>query len=495
MKFTDRFLNAALTGASGIAKKRAAPADPEKTLREGVFDRWTGPVGDRWSAGFARRVIMPDDVDTAAYYIAGYRENNPARGVLDPQNVCALWLDDLTGRGGTLLLAFDAVGILQRDVLGIRAALGNFRVYTGCREITVCCTHNHAGIDTMGLWGPLPRTGKNKKFMALLTAKAKEAAFAAYRDRREGRLFHGSVEVPDMQEDIRTPEVYSRTLTRLRFQPEDGTREVWLLNFAAHSESLQGCNSLISADHPCYLRERIRSETGAETVYTVGAVGGMISMKLEDEPLLRREHRLPESTRAIGYKLAGYAMSVKDDAPLPARLDYIRQPFFIPAENRLLTLAGLAGIIGVDRWVLPSGEAAIRTELTYMELGNLPLLFLPGELFPELAYGGALPAEASATGEGPESNPPALTETAGDNRLVIVGLANDEIGYILPPNDFYLHPQKPYLEKGVDRFGRRHYEETNSVGPAAAAAISEALRRAMEKVRESAKLPVVSGQK
>ena len=86
-----------------------------------------------------------------------------------------------------------------------------------------------------------------------------------------------------MQEDIRTPIVYSKALTRFRFVPEDGSNEIWMLNFASHSESLQGCNHLVSADFPCYLREKIKKTVGADTLYTVGAIGGMISMDIPDE--------------------------------------------------------------------------------------------------------------------------------------------------------------------------------------------------------------------
>lgn len=480
MSAPNGVLSEVLQAAASLAARRAKkrPVSPEP----GAFHRLEAPQSDHFSAGFGKAAVVPEDIDTAVYYIAGYRENNPARGVLDPQYVTAMWLDDMSGRGGVLFLAVDAVGLLNKDVNALRERLAAFRLQTGCRNITVACTHDHAGIDTVGLWGPLPRTGRNKKFMELLFAGTEKAAFAAYRDRRPGRLFFGQTEAPDLQEDIRTPVVYSRTLSRLRFQPLDGSREIWLLNFAAHCESLQGCNSLVSADYPCSLRQHIRDRAGAETVFTVGAVGGMISMKIENEDLLRRERLLPENTRAIGRRLAEYALGIREETPLAPRLDLIRREFLMPVENVLLTLAGVAGIIKADRYALPDGRAAVKTELTYMELGGLPLLFLPGEVFPELVYGGALPAESSATGLGPEINPPTLLQTAGDGRLLVFGLANDELGYILPPNDFYLHPQKPYLEKGIDRFGRRHYEETNSCGPGAAHALWRAFAGVMEAV-------------
>ena len=473
--------SSAMGGINAIGKR-----DYAEPLEDGAFDYTSKAASDRFTAGFGRAVMLPDDVDKKNYYIAGYRDNNPAKGVIDPQYAHALWLDDNSGKGGHLFISLDVVGLLNKDVNTLKRALNDFTRTTGCRSITVMCTHNHAGIDTMGIWGRLPHSGKNRKFMTILYNAAITAAVTAYRDRRKGRLYLGTVEVPDMQEDIRLPEVYSKTLTRLRFTPDDGTREIWFVNFASHSESLQGCNSLISADFPCYLRERIRDKTGAETIYGVGAIGGMISMRVEDEDLLRRENRLLESTRHIGYKLADYALSIDNETELSPRISFIRQEFYCPVDNTVLTIACQLGILNADKYQLPySDRNVLKTEISYYEIDTLKILMLPCELFPELAYGGYLSAEESAEGEPPEINPPPLTEIAEADDLLIFGLANDEIGYVIPPNDFLLNEKVPYLDKAIDRLGRRHYEETNSMGPETAAYIAEALAKVMIYVKEA----------
>ena len=474
----NRALGGAIALSAKFSKNRVSGDWPEPEIS------WpAGGRSDRFEAGFGSAAVLPADIEKRRYYIAGYGENNPARGVIDPQYWNALWLDDLSGEGGVLFLVMDAVGILQKDVERIRDRLRAFRLHTGCRKIIVTSTHDHAGIDTMGLWGPLPFTGRDPAFMELVFARAEAAAKAAYADRRKGRLFYGSVHVPDLQEDIRTPVVYSDLLTRFRFQPDDGSEEIWFLNFAAHCESLQGCNHLVSADYPAYLRERIREKTGAGTVFAVGAVGGMISMRVDEEDLLRREHRLLESTRRIGRRLADHAIGITQERELKPHVGYASQVFYVPVENPLLSAAALVGIIQASPFYLPEGPA-VRTVTTYMEIGGLPLVFLPGELFPELVYGGALTAEDSATGTGPEVNPPILADLIGKKDFTVFGLADDEIGYVLPPNDYYLNPDQPYLEKGVDRFGRRHYEETNSAGPGAAGAIAAALARLTECVKK-----------
>lgn len=471
MKFISSLLYTAvnLRGKIGAKKSAALPLEGVKTR----FSEKSNAFA--FTVGFAKEVLLPDDIDTGVYYIAGYGENNPARGVIDPQYVHAVFLDDNSGRGGVLLVSIDAVGLLNKDVQTIRNMLSDFCEKTGCRKIDVMCTHNHAGIDTMGIWGRLPLSGKNKKFMQILFDATVKAAFCAYQTRTDGDLYLGSVNVPDMQEDTRTPRVYSETLTRFRFVPFNGGNEIWILNFASHSESLQGCNHLVSADFPGYMREKIKADTGADVLYTVGAIGGMISMKIDDEPLLRKEHRLVQSTRNIGYKLADYAMSVSNDVELTPLINFATEMFYVPVENPVLTLACDIGILSADKYVLPNGCRALKTEVTYYEIGGKKILLLPCELFPELAFGGALNSLESATAKDSDVNPPLLCDITGDSEILIFGLANDELGYVLPPNDFLLNEESPYLEKAVDVHGRRHYEETNSLGPKTADVIAEAV--------------------
>lgn len=57
--------------------------------------------------------------------------------------------------------------------------------------------------------------------------------------------------------------------------------------------------------------------------------------------------------------------------------------------------------------------------------------------------------------------------------MLIVGLANDEIGYIVPPSDFMVNKEMPYIKKTMDYRGENHYEETNSIGLACANIIAE----------------------
>lgn len=479
------FASKALRFALGLQSRHVTAATVAKALPTAEFIAPTYPTGKDYSLGYAKAEILPPDIGKKKYYIAGYQENKPAKGVLDPPQTHAVWLDDRSGLGGILLISVDCVGILRSDTERIRRALHPFAMLTGCRSINIVSTHSHAGIDTMGIWGPLPRSGKDAKYMDLVIARTVAAAKEAYAARKLGKLYLGRIRVPDMQEDIRTPTVYFDTLTRLRFAPNDGSSDTYIINFAAHSESLQGCNELVSADFPCYLRRRIERETGAQTLYCVGAIGGMISMKIEHEREIReRGGDFSASTAAIGEKLAGYALSIKqeDEELLPARIGCLRQEVYFKAENIVLLLAAKIGLLAAKPYRLPGGEGfALKSEISYLEIGTLPLLLLPCEIFPELVYGGYLGAGESSSGCPAALNPPPLLQILGRD-AVIIGLANDEVGYVIPPNDFMLDSEAPYLDIPRDSHGRRHYEETNSLGPLTAPAIAKTVELIAETV-------------
>jgi hypothetical protein len=151
-------------------------------------------------------------------------------------------------------------------------------------------------------------------------------------------------------------------------------------------------------------------------------------------------------------------------------------PITVLIQNTLLELGAKVGLIDVN--VYDSGknnlDTSVTSEVGYLELGNsLRILLAPGELAPELARGGFLPAAESAnnydmnvkTGfEIIDPNSSASVQPQTSKNLVF-GLMNDEIGYIIPDNDYYVNRFLPYLVSDNDRLGRGHYEEGVSTSP------------------------------
>jgi hypothetical protein len=100
-------------------------------------------------------------------------------------------------------------------------------------------------------------------------------------------------------------------------------------------------------------------------------------------------------------------------------------------------------------------KGQIETEVNLIKIGGLWLATVPGELLPKLG----LRVKAQ------------LLE-AGASVAGVVGLANDEVGYILPEEDFK-YPWNPFKPG-------KHYEETNSIGKEIAPKVMNALKELLK---------------
>ena len=449
--------------------KRKAEKNPPERIYEHKYDYAEG-VSERFTAGFGFAEMIPEEKipGRKKYYIAGYRINNPAVGVLDIPRAKAFWVDDNTGRGGVVFVAVDCVGLFSSDVKDIKNSMSVFLNNIGCRSINICATHTHAGIDTMGMWGPLPRSGRDKKYIEIVKNAVRHAVEDAYYSRKDGRIFVGSVKTDEgFQRADRPPHVFSDVVTRFHFVPDDGSRDVYIVNFASHPEALEGRNSMVSADFPAYTAKYVDEHLGGDFMYFSGAIGGIRTWPLDDNNVI--------SMLKTAQRLGEYVCSVKDERELKASINILKREFYVDVENPVFYAAGRTGIIPAEIEYTGSGDLniSLKTEMTYISFGGINMLLLPCELFPELLLGGYLSKEESSIDASPDINPEPLCDIIEDKNLLVFGLANDEIGYVLAPNDYFLSESNPFIDQPVDKFGRRHYPETNSVGSGAAYTIAD----------------------
>jgi len=470
----------------GEIEKRVAKRYMSKAKKNPVPELptapWNAPGESKrghYTVGISKQELVPDDIADGRYYIAGYYGPKKVTGMHDPMCATAIWIDDNAGKGALALVSIDCVGFLRHDADVIRARMAAWSRLHGCRGMHFFGTHNHAGIDTLGLWGKLPASGRDKKFIRLMRDQICEAIVTAYHTRRCGDLYAGKIDEPEgWHDDYRLPKVYSKTLTRLRFAPKDGGNPVYLVNYAAHPGMLGSENTLVSADWVHWFREDIEEKTGGDVIFINGLIGGLIYPHEEN----------PDdkwfSTELAGHRIAALALAVSGERKLEPRIGTMSQDVYLACDNTLLTLGGVLKIIPAGMHATGEGRfgLSLKTSLSYFEIGDLRILTVPGEMFPELAYGGYLEAD-TASGGGSEQNPAPLLEIAGDPNLVMFGLGNDELGYIIPPNDFFLDEKRPYFSNGIDQHGRKHYEETVSVGKGAASAIAQTWKGMLERIR------------
>ena len=455
-------------GKKTLRKQGTAPELPK--VQPTVMKNPNG--GKKFNSGFAKLEVMPSYTSSNKYSIAGHGMKHWIEGVHDPITVSAMWLDCMDGKG-IVTVSADCIGLTGYEVEQIRNSLSDFCKESGCVSINICCTHNHAGYDTVGYWGNLPKTGKDPEYMKKLMDSIKQVCIDAYKNRTEGTLYLGTIHVPDAQYDKREPVVLHDTFTRFRFVPDNGNKETWLLNYAAHPNTLGGKNRNVSADYPYYMRETIYKEKDVNILYGIGAIGAV-------DPGMYSED-LPERTALMGEALGKASLAIDNDEALDSEITVLQHS---PISNSVLSLMAILKVVSSKKVACDKGGLglALVTEMTYLKIGKQQILLLPGEMFPELAYGGYSSAETSATGKGPEINPTPLVEIANDPDLLIFGVTNDMTGYIVPPNDFVLNETQPYLSNGKDRFGRGHYHETNSLGLLTSETIANVFADIMKRV-------------
>lgn len=432
---------------------------------------------DKFDVGFAMKEAMPDDFDSKTYYIAGHKMAQKMTGFHDPVTISAMWIG-CGDEGGVMMICADIIGFTNFEVSIVRQSLAEFCSKAKCKAVNVCCSHSHAGFDTVGYWGKLPKSGKVDTYMQKLFDTMKAVAVEAYDNRKKGDLFVGTTHVPDAQYDKRPPVVLHDTLTRIRFVPDDGSKETWLLNYAAHPNTLGGSNTLCSADYPYFLRQTIYKEKDVNVLYGIGAIGAVDPGFPDIEDRWKR-------VELQGETLGKAALSIDNDEKMKPEITVLQQPFYYYADNAVLAFLAMLKVMSSKLVPAKKGDLGIAlvSEMTYMKIGSQQVLLMPGELFPEVAYGGFDSAEDSATGRGPEIDPTPLVDIADDKNLLIFGVTNDMTGYVVAPNDFILHKTQPYLSNGRDRFDRSHYHETNSMGYSAARTLTDVFADIMKRVK------------
>lgn len=432
--------------------------------------------GESWTVGFAQSVLTPEDITADDYYIAGYNTNNPAQSVLDDMHAKAVYLDDNTSRGGVVICAIDSVGISRADINDIRQLVIESGKIPNLKSINVCATHSHSALDTQGLWGSaFYSDGKDEEFMKSLKEKTAEAIIAAYEARESGKLYFGTAEAEGLQSDTRTPIDYDATITRIRFEPADGGDDTYIVNFACHAECLGARTTVVSADFPAYMEKEIDKQTGgANVVFINGAIGGLITCEKLDDVLRNFELGL-EYVKEFGEDVGEVVMSINNETELSPVINIKSKTVSVVCDNTALLLVRILGVLNNDIEKTGTTEISIISEVSYMVLGDkqIGVYMIPGELCPELESGNFLSADEAANGT--EADYKALSEMSDCEHNFVLGLCNDELGYIIPENDFLLHEWLPYFNNTYDENGRRHYEETNSVGPKTAETLLEAM--------------------
>jgi len=257
-----------------------------------------------------------------------------------------------------------------------------------------------------------------------------------------------------------------------------------------HPETLHPKNSKISSDFVGVTVSELEKTYGCPVVYLTGTVGGlMTTMHLDVRD--RASQRLPEGsiekTHRYGQLLARAAeKAVGDGKPMSLTpFAVARESILLPVDNPVYRLARQVGVLdrdmeswGGDAWAKPGpalqkveSRPAVRSEIGRLQLGGLNIAVIPGEIYPELVLGGIQePPELNADFANTPLEPTIYQQMEGPYHMII-GLANDELGYILPKRQWDAAAPHCYALK------KAPYGEINSLGPETGPIICESFRR------------------
>ncbi|MEW6745036.1 MAG: hypothetical protein AB1486_19965 [Planctomycetota bacterium] len=431
-------------------------------------------------AGVAVRSITPrvSPADPPVY-LAGFGHDRVARAIDGDLTARALVLSQ--GSETVALVAVDLIGLLAGEVQAVRCALAERCAGEGPLELFVAATHTHAGPDTMGLWGRRPwLSGASRGYLRHVREAIVECVVEARRRLQPSVLHAGTVDVSDRIRDTRPPQVIHGEMTVLAVESTEGAAIATVVNLSNHPEVLSARNPVLSADFPYYLRRKIEAERGGVALYLSGAVGGLMTpRRVEVIDPITKERAPRGSLRACelyGEELGAKALgALRSGRQLGApRVRSATHAIRIPLENGRFRLARWLGVVERD---LVDGE--IASEVGLVDLGELQMVAVPGELYPELWVGGVQHPEGADLDEVPALAP--LRETVAGPFRMILGLCNDELGYLIPPGQWDRGAPYTYDQDEAP------YGEVNSVGPLAAERVVrgvEALVASLSKRRD-----------
>jgi len=389
------------------------------------------------TAGCARVNITPP----VGVWLSGYgARNKPSDDIADELFAKALVLSD-----GTETIALIATDLLWVPIARTNEIRGIVEEKTGipARNVLVSASHTHFGPKIYSETALGPEVSDNsvdESYVRTLVKKIANSVFLARRNMQEARIgaargavpeivyhrrpkradgsvtmaFHLPPEIVATRKIVRSGDgavsaafTYPADQPQLTFGPIDPA--VWVLrietpdggllasvvNFACHAVSGSTYPDWfysISADYPGEMMRVVEKVEGGICMFTSGTAGDIVPLKRGKEPRFW-----------IGRALAG---------------EVVKKLQFVPTSDEVALLARKTEVelplkedLPPDA-ILNAGEdrKSLTAEIQVLKIGNIYILGLPGEVLVEVGL--------------------EIKKRAPVEKLLIIALANDSIGYV-----------------------------------------------------------------
>ncbi len=360
-------------------------------------------------AGAAANKITP----SKQVYLAGYSPNRPnTGGVYDDIWVRALVLQ--AGQERLAIAVCDLLGLLRDDVQKIRQRVRSVPP----DRVIVACTHVHSAPDTIGLWGPQPTvSGRDNDYVSFVIDTVARTIDEAASKLQPATMGFAKTRVEGIAYNYRVKEILDTEAFILQARRKADNKPIaTLTNFACHPEVLN--NDQLTADFPNWFYRTIEARGGGVAIFANGALGGMVSPAADPTYQGEKGKDWARAER-MGTLLATRTLEALNTATFTdnVAIEHRSQTFTVPLENAQFKQALALGVI-------PKGESVqndtLTTEAHLFRVGSAVFLTMPGEVLPNIGF--LLKKHLSAYGD----------------PVFLIGLGNDELGYILCEEDYWL---------------------------------------------------------
>jgi len=424
----------------GVAKRDVTPIMDN-------YDTWTDVDGNN---KFDPKIDTYEDRNGNGTFdlvwIGGFGIDRPAKGVNDP-----LWARAMAFRNNGVTVAMvsiDSVGITLDRFITIRKMI--HQANPEIDHVVLATTHTHEAPDTLGIWSYwfLWWSRFDENYMRQVQEGARDAALEAVKNLRPAEATIAQAYVPkeNFTRDSRDPQVVDHQLPLAWFKEKDTGKSIGILtSWGMHPEAMGGKNPYLSSDFVHYFREAMEKGLegpgafegfGGDCVFFTGPVGGLMTqlgIEIIDRHGVAYKPDSIEKARAQGENLAllgAAALRSADAKPmLDQRVAFSAKTFYAAVgwPYKIGLYLGIAhpGIYG--------GKA--KSEVNALRIGDIEILTTPGEIFPEIIFGGVENPEGADFKIAPVEVP-ALFDVMKAPLKMNFNLANDEIGYIVPKSQW-----------------------------------------------------------
>lgn len=448
------------------------------SITPNLIDEWEDVNND---AQFDKDVDLWTDVNGNgqfdAVWMAGFQNKRPAQSIKDDLMAVAVVIDDGKTRIG--IISADTIGLMRKFVLSVRK---DVPTEWGLDYLMVHATHNHEGPDTQGLWGPsFYKSGVDDEYMEQLKQNFLTAINLAIDNLEPAQMSLALIPTNPLTpiEDKRKPMVIDDDIRAVLFNRPDGSIIGSLINFGIHVELTWDKNLELTSDVAGYLRrgisdgiyydnQLVKPGLGGTTLWLTGNIGGLMTSGPTDpiydsfanKTITQPSH---EKARAYGYSLANSvidAFHAGEFHPSPEpKLNVSALEVELGIENFMLSLGTLLGIIDSDpKFNFKPPFIRYLSEVAFIELGDATITGIPGELYPEIAIGGIENPQGADYTITAQEIPHLRSQLPGKLNLM-VNLANDAIGYIIPKSEW--DNEAPWIYDETEET----YGEVVSLGP------------------------------